>query len=171
MHKTKGFSLIELLIVVAIMLVIAAIAIPSLMRSRMAANEASCAASLRILASAEITYSTIYNSGFTDDLSKLGPPALGSVPTFENSGLVDLVLAGATPGAPPPVAAGLLSFTKSGYVFTYTPGGTWPEISSFSITADPQAKNSTGIRYFFVNESAVVRANSLTTATLSDSPM
>ncbi len=64
MKKQKGFSLIELLIVVAIILIIAAIAIPNLMRSRMAANEASAVGSLRTINTAEVTYFTNYGTGF-----------------------------------------------------------------------------------------------------------
>ena len=64
--SSKGFSLIELLIVVAIILIIAAIAIPNLLRSRIAANQASAVGSLRTLNTAEITYSSTYNVGFTD---------------------------------------------------------------------------------------------------------
>ena len=59
-NKQKGFSLIELLIVVAIILIIAAIAIPNLIRSRMAANEASAVASIRTINTAEVVYSTTY---------------------------------------------------------------------------------------------------------------
>ncbi len=171
MNKTKGFSLIELLIVVAIILVIAAIAIPNFLRSRMAANEASAAASLRILTSAELTYASMYNSGFTDDLAKLGPPAPGAVPTFQNADLADLVLAAAPSGSGPPAPSGAMTFTKHGYSFTYTPVGTWPDIGTFSISAGPVAHNSTGIRYFFVNQSGVLHANSTTAATVSDPAM
>src|SRR3954469_2504069 len=76
MRKQKGFSLIELLIVVAIILIIAAIAIPNLLRSRMAANEASAVRSVRTIHTAEISYNAAYpDQGFADTLTKIGSPA------------------------------------------------------------------------------------------------
>jgi len=80
--KQRGFSLIELLIVVAIILVIAAIAIPNMLKSRMAANEASAISSVRAINNAQVTYSLTYpDVGFADDLSKLGAPTGGGQPT------------------------------------------------------------------------------------------
>ncbi len=83
-NTQKGFSLIELLIVVAIILIIAAIAIPNLLRSRMAANEASAVGSLRTLNTAAVQYNTTYGLGFPTALSALGPAATASrsVPTI-----------------------------------------------------------------------------------------
>src|ERR1039457_581743 len=107
--SSKGFSLIELLIVVAIILIIAAIAIPNLLRSRIAANQASAVGSLRTLNTAEITYSSTYNVGFTQTLAYRAPPAAGANPTSTAAGLIDSIL-----------SAG----AKSGYSFAYSPGPT-----------------------------------------------
>ena len=76
-RECRAFSLIELLIVVAILLIIAAIAIPSLLRSRIAANHASAVASCRVLNTAEVTYSSSYGKGYSSTLLQLGPPATG----------------------------------------------------------------------------------------------
>ncbi len=103
-NKQKGFSLIELLIVVAIILIIAAIAIPNLLRSKMAANEASAVGSMRTINTTSTEYATTYG-GYPPALSSLGGPA-GGAATSASAELIDAVLAGGT---------------KSGYIFTYTP--------------------------------------------------
>jgi prepilin-type N-terminal cleavage/methylation domain-containing protein len=77
-RESQGFSLIELLIVVAIILIIAAIAIPNFMRSRIAANQASAVGSLRMINTAETTYASTYNLGYSPALWNLGPPTSGS---------------------------------------------------------------------------------------------
>src|SRR5438876_12151766 len=106
MRKQKGFSLIELLIVVAIILIIAAIAIPNLLRSRIAANEASAVGSIRTLNTAEVTYASTYpDQGFTCSLTRMGPPSGSASATSTTAGLVDAVLA---------------SGVKSGYTFAFT---------------------------------------------------
>src|SRR5437016_10589859 len=94
MRKQKGFSLIELLIVVAIILIIAAIAIPNLLRSRIAANEASAVGSIRTLNTAQVTYSSTYpDQGFTCTLTNFQPPSGTASASSTAAGLVDTVLA------------------------------------------------------------------------------
>ena len=168
---TRGFSLIELLIVVAIILIIAAIAIPNLLRSRIAANQASAVGSLRTLNTAEVTYSTTYNSGYSATLSDLGPPAASTpTPNSTAAGLIDEVLAGmSTPGGS---ATTPNTSQKSGYQFVYTPGTTaGTAITTYTITASPISPGTTGTNYYFTDQSGVIRQNSTTTASSTDSPL
>ena len=168
MRKQRGFSLIELLIVVAIILIIAAIAIPNLIRSRMAANEASAVSTMRSLNTAELTFNATYGSGYTDNLTRLGEPAAGSLPDSNRADIVDQVLAGMGPGGTP------TTFNKSGYNFVYTPGGsntTFGFIAAYEISADPQARGSSGQRSFYTNEPLVIRSNPTAVATASDPPL
>ena len=161
--RKKGFSLIELLIVVAIILIIAAIAIPNLLRSRIAANEASATATMRTLNTAEVTYASTYNSGFTDTLTRLGAPASGQ-PDATAADLVDPVLSGKTGGT-------ATTFTKNGFSFTYAPSGTYGFIATYAVTGNPIARGSSGQRSFFSDQSAVIRANATAAATGSDNPI
>jgi type IV pilus assembly protein PilA len=155
--NTKGFSLIELLIVVAIILIIAAIAIPNLLRSRIAANQASAVGSLRTLNTSEVTYTSTFNVGFSPTLAYLAPDPTGNSPSSTAAGLIDSVLA---------------LGTKSGYSFAYSPGPTdsSARINTYSFTAVPLT-SSTGTNYYYTDQSGVIRQNSTTTASSLDSPI
>jgi len=142
MRKQKGFSLIELLIVVAIILIIAAIAIPNLLRARMAANESSAVASIRTINTAMVTYNSTYPTvGFAGSLAVLGGVA-PCTPLSTNACLIDSVL-----------SAG----TKSGYNFTAQAGTVATPQTTYYATAVPVTENQTGIRTFCSFEDAVVR--------------
>ena len=155
--NSRGFSLIELLIVVAIILIIAAIAIPNLLRSRIAANQASAVGSLRTINTAEITYASTYNAGYSTAMSQLAPPAGTAQPTATAAGLIDSVLAGGT---------------KSGYMFTYVAGApTGGRIETYTLNAGPTSQGTTGTNYYFTDQSGVIRQNSTAAASATDSPL
>ena len=167
-ESSGGFSLIELLIVVAIILIIAAIAIPNLLRSRIVANQASAVESLRALNTAEVTYAVTYNTGYSPTLGDLGPPPAGSNPVATAAGLVDEVLSGWTQSQ----SAATVS-TKSGYQFTYSPGLTdsSARINVYSITATPASVGTTGSNFYFTDQSGVIRQNSTAVAGSTDSAL
>ncbi len=149
----QGFSLIELLIVVAVILIIAAIAVPNLMRARRAANESSAVSSVRTITSSEIIYAATYPSvGYTCTLSDLGPYS-GS-PSSTAAGLIDAVLA---------------SGQKAGYTFVLSNCTGTPAVT-FTLNADPLP--SGGIRKFCADESGVLRYDPGTgTCTATSTPM
>ena len=163
--RMAGFSLIELLIVIAIILVIAAIAIPNLLQSRMAATETSTAATLRTLYTSILTYGNTYQNGFPPTLATLGPGP-GNISTCDLAGFIDSVLA---------------SGVKAGYVYTYTPGSPMPSpavgcaaagATSFTINADPgpggSQRGRVGRKSFFLDTTGVIRYNLTTVAGPTD---
>jgi len=155
--RSSGFSLIELLIVVAVILIIAAIAIPNFLRSKMAANEAAAIENTRTITTSNVVYSTTYGVGYVANLAKMATPSPGPV-TANAAGLLDNILAGGT---------------KSGYVYTYlagpvSAGGT---IDAYTLQADPLTQNITGTRHFFVDATGVIRFNSSAAAGPTDTPV
>lgn len=150
MRSHKGFSLIELLIVVSIILTIAAIAIPNLLQARMAANESSAAGSLRTLASAEATYYSAYpNIGYSDSLDHLGG-ANPCTPSPTTACLIDNVLASASPG----------NGGKTGYNYLatgiVTSGATTN--TAYVVGATPLSMNTSGNRDFCSTNDGVLRS-------------
>ena len=138
--RQKGFSLIELLIVVAIIMVIAAIAIPALLRSKISANQSSAVGSLRSLNTSCTSYSTSYGQ-YPAALGNLGPVGSGGTATSTSADLIDIVLA---------------SGVKSGYTFIYTPG---TADQSYTLTATPIALGSSGQNMYFTDQSGVIRVD------------
>jgi prepilin-type N-terminal cleavage/methylation domain-containing protein len=153
MRTSKGFTLIEMVIVVAIILIIMAIAVPSFLQSRIAANESAAAATIRTLNSAQVSYNSAYPTmGYASTLSSLGGTCTGStVPTSTSACLID---------------QDLQTGTRSGYSYVVTNVSGTPA-GSYNVIGAPVMKGYSGNRSFCSYDDAVVRV-SMSTITTCD---
>jgi type IV pilus assembly protein PilA len=148
----EGFSLIELLIVVAIILVLSAIAIPNLIKSKMAANEASAVNTIRTFTSANVTYASLCPTvGYPATLADLGP---GAGTCTGGANIVDPVL-------------GVVLPVKAGFAFTYATTAASGTNDAYTLNADPSASGMSGQRHFFCDGTGVIRYNLAATATVA----
>jgi prepilin-type N-terminal cleavage/methylation domain-containing protein len=156
-RRQKGFSLIELLIVVTIILIISAIAIPNLMRNKMSANEAAAVGALKALTESALLYSNSYG-GFPHSISDMGPSAGGPISSSAAADLID---------------SGLATGVKSGYKFTYSVVAADPagNVVSYAISAVPVTPGSTGQRGFYTDQTGTIRVSASGTADSSSPPI
>lgn len=154
-RSDNGFSLIELLIVVAVILIIAAIAIPNFITSKLRANESGAVEDMRTITSANVVYSTTWQVGYAPTLATLGGNPAS--PTQTAAGLLDSVVS---------------SGNASGYSYSYSPGNTdGGNIDSYTLNASPNVPGQTGVRYFYTDQTGVIRFNFTQAAGPSDSPI
>jgi len=155
-YSSQGFSLIELLVVVAVILIIAAIAIPNFIQSKERANESAAVQNLRTITTANVIYSTTYSDGYSPNLADLGGNSATISPT--SAELIDTILA---------------TGKKSGYTYQYavTTTDSLGNPTGFTANADPTTQNITGMRHFYTDQTMVIRENDTVPASATDNPI
>ena len=144
MRSHKGFSLIELLLVVAVILIISAIAVPNFLKSRLHANETSAVASLRVINTAAVTYSITYpDLGFPAVLTNLGGANPCSASSTQSCLIDDILAQG----------------TKAGYSFVWTGDGAFPSVT-FLVTGTPQSPGASGQTMYCTDQTGVIHYDS-----------
>ena len=154
--SNAGFSLVELLIVVSVILIIAAIAIPNYIQSKMRANEASAVHTLRDISTAELFYSSTYGINYSTSLIQLSGDGVNPDPN--HAGLIDDLVA---------------SGVKQGYTVIYTPTATdtHGHTITYTLTADPTSQGVSGQRHFYTDHTCVIRSNNSAQASPTDLPL
>jgi type II secretory pathway pseudopilin PulG len=154
--ESQGISWLEVIVLIVVVVLVAGIVVPNLWKSKSEINQGSAVRSLRMVVTAENNYVTSYDTGFSQTLATLGPPA-DAAPTASLAGFLD---------------SELTSGTKEGYTFTYTagPADANGRIQTYSLTADP-VNSSTGTLHYFVDQTGIVRQNDQQTATGKDKPL
>lgn len=153
--RTAGFSLIELLLVIAIIMVIAAIAIPNLIRSRMVANEASATSSIHVILTAASVYYEDYSNGYPPNMVSMGGPP-GGLPSCNQAEELDPLLA----NAPSQKSGYTMSYAGKNGTVNPTPGCAAPGFLGFLVTAIPMKVGFTGGRSFCTTEDGVIHYDS-----------
>lgn len=143
--RNAGVSMVELLIVIVVILTLAALSLPHLLRARAVAREAAAVSALRTLATMQVAYASTYQRGYAPSLLALGPPPRGTMPNASAADMIDALL-----------AAG----ERSGYTFVYAPvdhnGDGAPD--TYIINANPTATGVHSLKYFYLDTTMIVRA-------------